>query len=161
MSAEQTAQLLHEVLARLDQLESLSKLNYAKGVWTPAFQGATTPGSFTYTAQQGRYTRIGNIVIARARLIIATIPSAPSGGMRIAGLPYTVANVNAPGDCAIGRLSSYNYSAGALELTGQPVANQTYIQLLETFDAGATTGAPAGGFPAGVDISLTCIYEAA
>lgn len=161
MSDEQSARKITDILARLDQLEALSKLNYAKGTWTPAFQGAVTAGTFTYSTQSGRYTRVGNIVFARCRLIIATIPVAPAGGMRITGLPYTVFNTIAAGDCAIGVISNYNFTAGAIQLTATPVANQSYIELYEVFDAAGTVGAPSAGFPVGANIGLTCIYEAA
>ena len=57
------------------------------GTWTPVFAGSGTAGSFTYTAQIGHYTKIGNVVVAQFRVSISAISVAASGYLYIQGLP--------------------------------------------------------------------------
>jgi hypothetical protein len=57
------------------------------GTWTPVFAGSGTAGSFTYTAQVGHYTKIGNVVVAQFRIAISAISVAAAGYLYIQGLP--------------------------------------------------------------------------
>ena len=57
------------------------------GTWTPVFAGSGTAGSFTYTAQIGHYTKIGNVVVAQFRVTISAISVAAAGYLYIQGLP--------------------------------------------------------------------------
>ena len=57
------------------------------GTWTPVFAGSGTAGSFTYTAQVGHYTKIGNVVVAQFRVTISAISVAAVGYLYIQGLP--------------------------------------------------------------------------
>jgi hypothetical protein len=60
---------------------------YETGTWTPVFAGSGTAGSFTYTAQIGHYTKIGNVVVAQFRVSISAISVAAAGYLYIQGLP--------------------------------------------------------------------------
>jgi hypothetical protein len=141
---------------RLEHLERIEKPFYATGTWTPSFIGSTGAGTFTYVAngQIGYYTRIGRMVFIQGHIAISAIPVAPTGTMRISGLPITSANiVNLTGIVDI-NASNFNYSAGALDLIGYIPPNTTYIQLAETFDNIAAVDAPAGNFT-NVNAALT------
>ena len=70
--------------------------DYETGTWTPVFTGETTTGSYSYSFQDGYYTKIGNTVHASFRLINITNVSAGSGNVVITGLPFTVANDGIP-----------------------------------------------------------------
>lgn len=61
---------------------------YEEGSFTPFLSGATTAGTFTYTNQLGRYTRIGNKVFWSVNISISAMSGA-AGGIRLAGMPYT------------------------------------------------------------------------
>lgn len=65
---------------------------YEVGGFTPEFVGVTTPGSFTYTEQTGIYVRLGDTVFVSIGCRTSSIDSAPSGDIRIDGLPFTVAS---------------------------------------------------------------------
>lgn len=54
--------------------------------WTPTLDGAT-PGTTTYTSQQGTYTRIGNIIFAQYKIIITAATG--TGNAQIGNLPFT------------------------------------------------------------------------
>jgi hypothetical protein len=58
--------------------------------WTPVIQGSSTPGSGTYSAQVGRYTKIGDMVFCTAYLVWSAHTG--TGLMQLAGLPYTARN---------------------------------------------------------------------
>lgn len=58
--------------------------------WTPTLSGSSTPGSPTYSAQLGSYTRNGAMVTAHFTLTGTSLGGA-AGGLAIAGLPLTVA----------------------------------------------------------------------
>ena len=70
--------------------------DYETGTWTPVFTGETSAGSYTYSFNNGYYTKIGDIVHASFRLINITDVSAGSGNVIITGLPFTVANDGVP-----------------------------------------------------------------
>lgn len=66
--------------------------DYEEGTWTPVFSGSTTAGSYVYASQAGRYTKIGNIAYISCIVDITSINTSATGSMRIAGLPFSVAN---------------------------------------------------------------------
>jgi hypothetical protein len=63
--------------------------DYEEGAWTPALAGSSTAGSFTYTTQNGVYTKIGNIVIASANVKVASVSTSAAGFARLTGGPFT------------------------------------------------------------------------
>lgn len=79
-------QQLREIFKRLDQLEALSRLSYAKSTYTPTYLGATTAGATTYTTQDGFYTKIGRVVFFHGRVIWT---AATGTGSAIVSLPFT------------------------------------------------------------------------
>jgi hypothetical protein len=84
--SETATRKIEEIERRLDLLEAASVISYAKGIWTPTYDGIT-PGATTYTTQQGAYTKIGRVVFAQFELVWTA--AAGTGGIRIGGLPYT------------------------------------------------------------------------
>lgn len=64
--------------------------NYSQGTFVPVAYGLTTSGSGTYTAQDGRYTRIGNRVCIQVN--ISWTAHTGTGLLGISGLPFTSAN---------------------------------------------------------------------
>ncbi len=66
--------------------------NYEEGSFTPVIKGTTTAGAGTYTAQVGRYTKVGNVV----HFWIALVWTAHTGtgSLYIDSLPFTPKNVS-------------------------------------------------------------------
>lgn len=62
--------------------------DYEEGAWTPSVGGTAT-----YTAQHGRYIKIGKMVWARGRMSISSIGTGSAS--TISGLPFTAANYGA------------------------------------------------------------------
>lgn len=63
----------------------------ASGVWTPTILGSSTPGTQTYSAQTGRYIKIGSLVMAWFNVVMTAKDGATAGNMSVGGLPFTVA----------------------------------------------------------------------
>jgi hypothetical protein len=63
--------------------------DYEEGTFTPTVVGTTTAGTGTYSAQQGSYTRVGNIVVFRINLTWTAHTG--TGNIQINGLPWQVA----------------------------------------------------------------------
>jgi hypothetical protein len=66
--------------------------DYEEGTWTPVIAGGSTAGSYTYSFREGRYTKIGRIVIAQCSFLGITTSSAGSGILSITGLPFVSAS---------------------------------------------------------------------
>ena len=62
--------------------------DYEQGSWTPTLFGATTTGSYTFTTQSGRYTKVGDVVYVTAQLNVDAVNTALSGNVRFGGWPY-------------------------------------------------------------------------
>lgn len=130
---------------KLQDLQSRAR-GIAWGVWTPAFFGdGGTPGTFTYTAQVGRYTRLGNLCILQGIVAISAITVAPTGNMRIANLPLTINSV-INGGVYFTYIGGFNYTAGATELLGAAVVTGNTISLYEAFDNAGAVAVPAANF---------------
>jgi hypothetical protein len=61
--------------------------DYEEGTWTPVIIGKTTAGTGTYTAQTGRYTKIGNTV--RIYFAVNWTAHTGTGITTITGFPFT------------------------------------------------------------------------
>lgn len=94
--------------------------SYAIGAWTPTLAGSGTAGSFTYSVQAGDYTRIGNTCFLRGRVRITAIGVAPTGDLRINGLPFASVAIGASG----------NSGGGAFQLWQGITLPAGYTQLM-------------------------------
>lgn len=125
---------------------------YAEGDWTPAVSAAT-PGtlSVTYTAQVGKYTRIGRAVHASFYIAINTFTlGSASGEVRITGLPFTstsTANTFHVGSVAVS--GGPDIQATTVTLAWRIVPGVTYLQLLETLDNTSAALTAIGAIAAG------------
>jgi len=62
------------------------------GTWIPTFSASVgTFGSISYSVQSGRYSRIGDMVIANFTIVVSAVTIGTAGGaLQIGGLPFTV-----------------------------------------------------------------------
>jgi hypothetical protein len=80
---------VNDLMRRVAKLESLSRIPYVKGTFTPTYEGATTAGVTTYTTQSGHWWRVGALVFVRAELIWTAATG--TGNVVLGGLPYAAA----------------------------------------------------------------------
>ena len=120
---------------------------FAIGTWTPSLKGTTIAGTFTYTNQQGHYTRIGDLVSAFGRVTISAIAVAPTGNLRIAGLPITPTTLS-EGKAGTTHVNDWNgitFGAGYTYMGGWVVNATAEIALTESGSNIADIFLPAAG----------------
>ncbi|WP_139043880.1 hypothetical protein [Allomesorhizobium alhagi] len=130
------------------------------GSWTPALAGGTTPGTPTYTTREGYYTRIGNIVVAQAYLVISGVGGAV-GTATITGLPFSLASgtgKRAPFNIAF--WSGITLPAGSIHLVGF-FQSGTVIQMQRWTVSSGGTALAISDLTAPTTIYGTVTYEAA
>jgi hypothetical protein len=66
--------------------------DYEEGTWTPVLSGSVSNPTVSYSAQDGKYTKIGNVVYCRLG-IDANITIAGSGDL-VVSLPFAAANLS-------------------------------------------------------------------
>jgi len=76
--------------------------DYEEGTFTPVFAGSSSNPSVTYSAQDGRYTKIGNRVYFSILIIITGVSSQGTGNILIDGLPFSAAGSSYENVCPIG-----------------------------------------------------------
>jgi hypothetical protein len=134
-------------------------LSYFKNVtsFSPTITFAT-PGdlSVVYTAQDGKYVRIGDQVFVYAQIAFTptyTPASGASGAFRIQTLPFTVAS-SSPYLGVIWFATSVTYPAGRTQAACFAVNSATYISIIG-FGSGTTQSVfTTSQFPTGVACTL-------
>lgn len=91
--------------------------DYKEGTWVPVLRFGGASVGITYTAQVGRYTKIGNIVFITGHILLSN-KGTSTGDVMISGLPYTIPNNTA------------NYAPLSLWLNSVTFANQVQSLLL-------------------------------
>jgi hypothetical protein len=106
--------------------------DYEEGTWTPAF--TSTDATFTYSFQQGYYTKIGRQVFVHA-FIRALSAGTLSNAIFITGLPFTQSSAtSAYGTVTFGNINRVDYPVGALAITGFIQGGETQIRLITAID---------------------------
>lgn len=109
--------------------------DYEEGTFTPTVSGSTSAGAGTYSVQQGRYTKVGNVVFVTA--VMTWSAHTGTGNMRLTGLPFTILNV-------AGLDSPLSIQVNSVALTANNVAqvtvkpNTTYAEVLQYPVGGGT-----------------------
>lgn len=68
--------------------------DYEEGTFTPTIIGTTTAGTGTYSAQSGKYTKVGNRV--SFGIYLAWSAHTGTGNMYVSGLPFTASDASYP-----------------------------------------------------------------
>tara|TARA_R110002012_G_scaffold313937_1_gene526195 strand:- start:467 stop:1501 length:1035 start_codon:yes stop_codon:yes gene_type:complete len=126
--------------------------DYEEGTFSPTFQQGMSVSS--YSAQNGRYTKVGNLVTAQIDLDINS-GSANSSQVFIGGLPFTSFDGAPYG----GGFISYNGGWHNALVSFLVIANATYLALYAQADGGVIAGNALSDFDA--TIRITAIYIAA
>lgn len=64
--------------------------NYSEGTWVPGISTTGTVGTPSYSSQNGKYVRVGNLVFIECALGVSSWAGSPTGVMDITGLPFAV-----------------------------------------------------------------------
>jgi len=126
--------------------------DYEEGTFTPTVVGTTIAGVGTYSVQDGKYTKTGNIV--KTSFQITWSAHTGTGNIKFGGLPFTSA------ENVVGSIRCRNVSIPTGHFAQIALVSSTTEILFETFDADGTDNAPAGkAIEAGGDIYLEITYE--
>lgn len=93
---------------------------HEEGLWTPVLTFAT-PGNLavSYSAQEGEFTRLGDLVMARFRLVTSSFThTTASGDLRLTGLPFTNGGLGGRGALAWQGITKANTSEIAAIVSG-------------------------------------------
>ena len=122
----------------------------AVGSWTPVLS-AQTPGNLavTYSAQVGRYFKIGPLVVVIFRIETSAFThTTASGDALITGLPFTSLNVtNLTGAGAVGFQGITK--AGFTQFTGEVQVNSTTMRIVAGASASGQSAVSIGQMPSG------------
>jgi hypothetical protein len=122
-----------------DYWSELPGFDIESGSFTPTLTFAT-PGDLgvSYAAQNGRYLRIADFVLALIHLQATPTHTTASGAARVAGLPFSVDNplVATP----FQHNANLTYPSGNTSLLIRPEAGTTYCQLIGL--GSGSTGSP-------------------
>lgn len=140
---------LNDLEQRLRNLERMEL--GTSGTFTPVLLGTGTAGTFTYSAQLGTYTQIGDRVCIDIRIGISAVAVAATGNLRISGLPF-VASANLPGANSGMGYRNAALSAAAVVVV---VAGQSYLELYDS--SGANISATL--ISTATILAFTCWYR--
>lgn len=116
---------------------------YATGTFTPIFLGSTIAGTFTYTLQNGNWTRTGNIVHVQIHISISAITVAPTGNLQIGSLPITSTTPD-PGTLNVSDYTGITLGAGYSQLGLRVNASATTALLIKSGSAIQALAVPGG-----------------
>ena len=135
--------------------------DYEEGNWTPVFKGDTTAGTYTYTSQLGRYTKIGNTVTVHASLEEINTVSAGAGTILIGGLPFT-SSTDLVFPQGVARLDNFDIPASTVDMNATMIQNTTDMIVVASRDSLSATGLlVTSKLSNTADVYLSCTYRAA
>ena len=133
--------------------------DYEEGTWTPVFAGNTTSGTYTYTTQLGKYTKIGNTVTVHGTLQDINTVSGGTGPIRIRGLPF-VSSADQVFPHGVARLEDFDVQTGAYDLNATMIDNSTELVIIVSRDAlFAAAVQSTGKLSNTADIYVSCTYR--
>ena len=124
--------------------------DYEEGTFTPVLQVNSDPAGITYSSQGGWYTKIGNVVHINIRLQ-TTNNGSNTGGVRIAGLPFTVRNSNSV-------LKAFTFTASGLSGEVSPWATVNTTDMPLYYGLGTYTSFTDANWTNNGDMHITGYY---
>jgi hypothetical protein len=131
---------------------------YEEGIFTPTFGGTTGNGTITHDVQNGRFTRIGDIVFFGLTVRAAAVSVAPSGALIVEGLPY-LSNVVLDCPLTVGSFSKITLPASRVMLNATTAGNTTTIRLFGTASALDAVEVDASTLTAGSVLAIGGSYK--
>ena len=132
--------------------------DYEEGSWTGTISDGTN--NATMQNNSGYYTKVGNLVTVTGYFNVSAKGSI-SGGLRLTGLPFTVASTTASYAAqAFGYVNSANITAGQT-IGAYGEVNTTYLTLTLFNSTGGSTGLTAAQINNGFNFILSITYRAA
>jgi hypothetical protein len=112
--------------------------DYEEGTWTPTITASGTNPTASYSAQNGRYTKVGNMVTIFCMIGLSAY-SGGSGVALVSGLPFTIGNDNANNGNVYCLVDDLSFDRRTVSM--QSIINSTTMNIIEN---GGTTATHAG-----------------
>ncbi len=132
--------------------------DYEEGTWTPVISDATSGGNTgTATVAYATYTKIGDVVHIKARLLNINTTGMGIGNLYIQGLPFTASGDNE----GISTTSFFTAAANSLGLFPSVDNGTSRLKLKEVISGGVYINADTTQFVSGTaDLWITITYHA-
>ena len=110
--------------------------DYEEGSWTPEWGGVISDPTCTYTANTGRYVKIGRMVYLGFRIYTSSF-SGGSGNLQIKGLPFTADSAGNLWTGVVGwnQQGSFSNNQNAVNMSIQGSAARAYIHYMNSTGA--------------------------
>ena len=129
---------------------------YETGTWTPTITFGSGSTGITYSAQEGYYTRIGDVVHLEGNITL-TATGTDTGTAKIEGLPFTARNTTDSGSTLVmGRASNM---ASLTSAFNGLINNNTTNATLYDWGAAGSTGLTEANFTATTQIRFSGTYQ--
>jgi len=129
---------------------------YETGTWTPTITFGSGSTGITYGAQEGYYTRIGDVVHLEGNITL-TATGTDTGTAKIEGLPFTARNTTDSGSTLVmGRASNM---ASLTSAFNGLINNNTTNATLYDWGAAGSTGLTEANFTATTQIRFSGTYQ--
>jgi hypothetical protein len=127
--------------------------DYEEGTFTPTVTGSTAAGTGTYVANNGYYTKVGNLVTAKVFLVWTAHTG--TGNMSFAGLPFTSSSgVNSYSAASIGYFNNIALTASnVMVLLSNPATS--FIEALQYPVGGGASGSVPIDTAGGIMFTVT------
>lgn len=137
--------------------------DYEEGTWTPAVNFGFSAAGFTYSRQEGHYTKIGRQVFCQLRITL-TAKGSNTGGVTISGLPFTslavFTSTGINGQVHLGHDDGFSSAVGANPVSGYVEGGTDYFYLTDR-DTNATINTlNEGDIDSNFSISASVVYYA-
>ena len=132
--------------------------DYEQGVWSPVISDATSGGNTgTATVAYATYTKIGDVVHLKARLLNINTTGMGTGNLYIQGLPFAASGDND----GISTTSLFTAAANSLGVFPSVDNGASCLKLKEVISGGVYINADTAQFASGTaDIWITITYNA-
>lgn len=108
--------------------------HYEEGTFTPVIGASNGSSTSTYSTQNGRYTRIGNICAVEIQIVLASLSTSTHSHAHITGLPFSSSIRCASSSIVSGGLQGTGYQS--FPIAGRTESGGTRIELFRGDDAG-------------------------
>ncbi len=131
--------------------------DYEEGTWTPVVSDATSGGNTgTATVAYATYTKVGNLVHLKARLLNMNTTGMGSGNIYVQGVPYAA---DGDGD-GLASTSFFTAAANSLGIVPSIDNGASHIKLKEVVSGGVYINADSSQFASGTaDLWITITYH--
>jgi len=131
--------------------------DYEEGTWSPVISDATSGGNTgTATVAYATYTKVGNLVHLKARLLNMNTTGMGSGNIYVQGVPYSA---DGEGE-GIATMSYFTAATNSLGIVPSIDNGASRIKLKEVISGGVYINADSSQFNSGTaDLWITITYH--